>query len=100
MSFFRPAKTTKRAHPFAYLVLAGLLLFQVGYAAHHSDHAVSDLSETCQLCVQLDQSDGALAPSAAATLSDNASTDVITSPGCTTPARHSSSYQSRAPPLS
>ena len=100
MSFVRPAKSINRTHPLAYLVLAGLLLFQLAYATHHTDHSVGDLSETCELCVQLDQSEGALSPSSAAALSGNASTDVITSPGCTTPARRPSSYQSRAPPLS
>ncbi len=100
MNFVRPAKTTHRTHTLAYLLLAGLLLCQVGYAAHQTEHSIGDLSETCELCVQLDKSEGAILPSAAATLSGNASTDVITSPGCTTPTRRSSIYQSRAPPLS
>lgn len=99
MNFVRPAKTRNRTNPLAYLLLAGLLSFQVGYAAHHSDHAVSDLTDTCQLCIQLDRSDQAVSASQAPTLQAASGSNPDAEISGSAPAFPAIVYRSRAPPL-
>lgn len=49
--------THGRSRTFASLALLALVLLQVSWASHQSQHALGDLAEPCSVCVHLDSND-------------------------------------------
>ena len=51
----------RRNRAIAWAALAALVLLQAGMAAHETQHAIGDVAEVCDICVQLDQGDAVAA---------------------------------------
>jgi siderophore synthetase component len=61
-------KHAERPRLAAYAALLALALFQLGFATHQADHAVTELGETCAACAHYNDADAALAPAEPAPL--------------------------------
>jgi hypothetical protein len=90
---------TRRARPAAYVVFFALLFLQVGYASHQHDHAIGELTDSCEVCAQADQSDGVAVAPQTAEIPRVAQAAPVVAISRIAASRQVSRYQARAPPL-
>ena len=50
----------RRPGAYAWVVLCALVLFQVAWAAHDTQHTIGDIADSCAMCVQLDEGGNAV----------------------------------------
>ncbi len=83
---------------FRHVVLAALLLFQIGYASHLDEHTIGEKGDSCEFCIQLEKNSNAVAADPAAspptTLKHTLPTADIDRIGC----QYVASFRARAPP--
>ncbi|HSG58890.1 MAG TPA: hypothetical protein VLA06_05115 [Woeseiaceae bacterium] len=92
-------KQAKRPRLAAYAALLALALFQLGFATHQVDHAVTELGETCAACAHYNDADAALAPAGPAPLLPQADPFAPLPPALARAAAAPYSSPIRAPPV-